>query len=483
MIPKTIVSTTQTINTHNFLFLFQVTETKYLKMMALSSIHRSKEAWESELCLPHRDDHLLRRSSCLPASSTGDDFRRNSCLPGITPAPYKTKRKSGSEKLALLANAETTDSLASLGGQQMSEIDDVIIINVSGKIFETYVKTLQRFPNTLLGDPTRLLQFYNHVTGEYFFDRHRKAFNGILYFYQSNGLVEKPLGVSEGLFTQEALFFGLSHAALQYEESVASDDGEFVLPSNPYLCKIWVAFEHPTSSLAARILAVISIIIVLVSIVVFCVESIPDVNPEKPEGKHMYKTWMIINSICNAWFTIEYVLRLISSPAKILFLRSSINIIDLISILPFYISILVGPGDGRGGGLKVLKVIRIFRVTKIFKLTRHSRGLYVLAKSIKSSQHEISMLVLFMAIGIILFSSAMFYAESAQNEKFKSIPACFWWAVVTMTTVGYGDLYPTTVLGKFIGAICAVSGVLVIALPVPVFVSNFEHCYKQVRRL
>jgi len=84
-------------------------------------------------------------------------------------------------------------------------------------------------------------------------------------------------------------------------------------------------------------------------------------------------------------------------------------------------------------------------------------------------------------LGVILFSSAIFYAEQGQNDQFKSIPDVFWYSLVTMTTVGYGDMVPKTLIGKLVGSLCAIVGVLTIALPVPVIVSNFEFFYKRDR--
>jgi hypothetical protein len=94
------------------------------------------------------------------------------------------------------------------------------------------------------------------------------------------------------------------------------------------------------------------------------------------------------------------------------------------------------------------------------------------------------MLMFFLFLGVILFSSAMYYAETETNpEMFESIPDAFWYSLVTMTTVGYGDKYPMTVWGKIIGTCCAVTGVLTIALPVPVIVSNFEFYNRRDRRI
>lgn len=126
----------------------------------------------------------------------------------------------------------------------------------------------------------------------------------------------------------------------------------------------------------------------------------------------------------------------------------------------------------------ILRVIRLVRVFRIFKLSRHSKGLQILGMTLKASLRELGLLMFFLLIGVILFSSAIYYAEAgSERSYFKSIPDAFWWAVVTMTTVGYGDMVPHDFWGKIVGSLCAIAGVLTLSLPVPVIVSNFNYFY------
>lgn len=121
---------------------------------------------------------------------------------------------------------------------------------------------------------------------------------------------------------------------------------------------------------------------------------------------------------------------------------------------------------------------------RLFKLTRHSSGLKILIQTFRASAKELTLLVFFLVLGIVIFASLVYYAERIQtNPKndFKSIPLGLWWALVTMTTVGYGDMVPKTYVGMFVGALCALAGVLTIALPVPVIVSNFAMYYSHTQ--
>lgn len=158
------------------------------------------------------------------------------------------------------------------------------------------------------------------------------------------------------------------------------------------------------------------------------------------------------------------------------------NTIDFFAIIPYFVTLGTELAKDKGTqpsvSLALIRVIRLVRVFRIFKLSRHSKGLQILGQTLKASLRELALLIFFLFIGVILFSSAVYFAEvDRPDTAFTSIPEAFWWAVVSMTTVGYGDMYPETVGGKLVGSMCAIAGVLTISLPVPVIVSNFSYFY------
>lgn len=192
--------------------------------------------------------------------------------------------------------------------------------------------------------------------------------------------------------------------------------------------------------------------------------------------------FFIVETICICWFSFELIMRFISAPSKTLFFKDVMNVIDFFAILPFFVTLGTELAKDKGTqpsvSLALIRIIRLVRVFRIFKLSRHSKGLQILGQTLKASLRELALLIFFLFIGVIIFSSAVYFAEvDSDGTYFTSIPEAFWWAVVTMTTVGYGDMCPVTVGGKLVGSMCAIAGVLTISLPVPVIVSNFSYFY------
>ncbi|XP_067235806.1 potassium voltage-gated channel subfamily C member 1b isoform X2 [Chanodichthys erythropterus] len=269
--------------------------------------------------------------------------------------------------------------------------------------------------------------------------------------------------------------------------------------------KTWALFEDPYSSKYARWIAFASLFFILVSITTFCLETHEAFNPiinrtelytdgNETRERFIQETETMVQltyveGVCVVWFTFEFLIRVTTCPSKLKFVRNTLNIIDFVAILPFYLEVGLSGLSSKAAKdvLGFLRVVRFVRILRIFKLTRHFVGLRVLGHTLRASTNEFILLIIFLALGVLIFATMIYYAErigrnpndpNASNDThFKNIPIGFWWAVVTMTTLGYGDMYPQTTSGMLVGALCALAGVLTIAMPVPVIVNNFGMYY------
>ncbi|KAF7492549.1 Potassium voltage-gated channel protein Shaker [Sarcoptes scabiei] len=481
-----------------------------IQQLQLSGQTKNTKPTNQSIPKTSQDDGPGGASASGPGGSTSDYVYRDYHGPG---------GEFYQEDNELLAGAEQDLTLSGGFGSRFEplvhrhDLCERITINISGLVFETQLRTLQQFPNTLLGDPAKRIRYYDPHTNEYFFDRNRQVFDAILYYYQSGGRLRRPVNVPLDIFAEEVKFFELGEAAFNKfrEDEGFVKEKEKPLPKNEFKRKIWLLFEYPESSQWARIVAIISVVIIVVSILIFCLETLPKFKHYKifntpsnmtkiieDEVPSYTEPFFIIETICIIWFSIEILIRFFACPSKITFLKDIMNAIDFFAIVPYFVTLatmiaekpedddlqqfqmLQGNSDSKSqsSSLAILRVIRLVRVFRIFKLSRHSKGLQILGMTLKASMKELALLIFFLLIGVVLFSSAVYYAEAdSERSNFKSIPDAFWWAVVTMTTVGYGDMRPVGVWGKFVGSLCAIAGVLTIALPVPVIVSNFNYFY------
>ncbi|XP_046575264.1 potassium voltage-gated channel protein Shal-like isoform X4 [Haliotis rubra] len=377
--------------------------------------------------------------------------------------------------------------------------DEKLSINVSGRRFETWRTTLEKYPDTLLGSNEREF-FFDEECKEFFFDRDPDIFRHILNYYRT-GKLHYPRHECISAYDEELAFFGILPDLIGdccYEDyrdrkrenserlidDKGSENGD-PIPVGNLRERMWRAFENPHIGTAALVFYYVTGFFIAVSVIANVVETVPcGVEVGKKEnrscGDRFHVAFFCLDTACVMIFTAEYLLRLYAAPDRCKFMRSVMSIIDVVAILPYYIGLVITDNDDVSGAFVTLRVFRVFR---IFKFSRHSQGLRILGYTLKSCASELGFLLFSLTMAIIIFATVMFYAEkNVTDTKFTSIPAAFWYTIVTMTTLGYGDMVPNTITGKIVGGVCSLSGVLVIALPVPVIVSNFSRIYHQNQR-
>ena len=199
--------------------------------------------------------------------------------------------------------------------------------------------------------------------------------------------------------------------------------------------------------------------------ILFCVSTLQTFNKKERDVVYSLET----ASIC--WFTVEFLIRLVTCPDKKAFLKTMQTWVDVLAILPFYLDLVFPDEDD----LRILKLLYVLRLYRAFRAFRFSYVLQVFIQTIKGSFRELFLLIFIFTILVITYGSLAYFAEKDERgTKFSTIFDSFWWSLITMTTVGYGEVTPTTLPGKLVGCACALSGVLMMALPVSVVASNFS---------
>jgi voltage-gated potassium channel len=193
-------------------------------------------------------------------------------------------------------------------------------------------------------------------------------------------------------------------------------------------------------------------IVIVYSIITLTLETLPDLSLSQR------RFFEISEVVCVSIFSVEYLTRLFKSSDKLKFVFSFMGVIDLISILPFYLNL--------GSGSRALRIIRLFRIFRLLKLARYNKAISRFHQAFISVKEELVLFFLASFFLIYLVSVGIYYFENeAQPQAFQSIIHSFWWSVVTLTTVGYGDVYPVTIGGKIFTFFVLMIGVGIITIP------------------
>lgn len=216
---------------------------------------------------------------------------------------------------------------------------------------------------------------------------------------------------------------------------------------------------------SGKLFDVLLLVFILISVLAVVLESV------KPLSDKYHTVFFVLEWSLTILFSIEYGLRLYSVGKPLQYATSFFGVIDLISILPTYLSLLL-PGSHM---LLVVRALRLLRIFRILKLARYLREAATITQALRDSRAKITVFLVFVLTMVLIVGSAMYLIEGGQNNGFDSIPASMYWAIVTLTTVGFGDITPVTPLGQFLSAALMIMGYGVIAVPTGIVTARIAY--------
>ncbi|BBB25658.1 ion transporter [Amphritea japonica] len=230
-----------------------------------------------------------------------------------------------------------------------------------------------------------------------------------------------------------------------------------------------------------RVIDIFLIALISLNVLFVILETLPSISADNHLWFHRFEVFSVLV------FTLEYIARVWSAVeddernhhqpfwGRIRYMLTPMALIDLIVILPFYLSMVITGID--------LRFMRVLRLLRVFKLTRYSSSMSLLLQVLHRESRSISAALFVLFMLIIVASSLIYFAEhKAQPDVFSSIPAAMWWSIVTMTTVGYGDVIPITAMGKIMASIISIMSLGIVALPAGLLASGFSEALRQRRR-
>ena len=267
----------------------------------------------------------------------------------------------------------------------------------------------------------------------------------------------------------------------------------FALPSNivnmgdyeVFRYKAYLVLEEPRSSLIALLVNFFLSFCIIGSTITFAIEAVPS-------QEHRQLVWWDLEICFVSVFICEYLLRLWARRVSFLiFVSRPMNIIDILAVLPFFLEVTII----YTGGYLDMRFLRSVRLLRLFKFGRHSTQLQLIIGGLRKSVWPLALVFLMLTLALVMFGTAMFMVErgswngtlqcyarpDGSCSPFESIPQSFWWGIATLTTVGYGYVYPITGAGRFVAAMAMVAGIVCVALPTTVLGVQFGEAYGDLK--
>ena len=359
---------------------------------------------------------------------------------------------------------------------------------VRGKSYETRELTLDRFPDTLLGQYERRQRLKNPDTHVIEVDCSYGAFDAILFYYQSHGLLARPpdIGMEEFLITCQ--LFEIEDKVLRelcVKEKhcyVPKKDPDDLPPPIPVVLtmreKFWKFLEDPTFSIPARIYAITSVVLVVASTILQLAVTEPDIINTRTRNLSD-DPYSQIELALNTFFLSEYVVRFLVCWEKRKFVFEFENVIDLFAVFPYFFTIGIDVDSAKNLGF--IRAVRTIRVLRVLRFSKQSETLSSVVDSLKTCVHEFLVLLMCLFVICCLCGSTVYYLESIDDDtQFISIPHSMWWAIQTVVCLGYGDIIPQTFFGRLFAMSVAIFGVLTLSIPLLFLGSKYVSMATQV---